>query len=257
MTVSESLEGRCYVVIGASQGLGHEVVVQLLRSGASVLAVARNGERLDEVSREWLQATTSEALQTLACDMSTPGSSSILEERIGETYASVDGLVVAAGSGRPVDGDRVSRMSAMMMINVAPALNALDGTERFMPQTSNTAVVFVSSIAAQERIACPPEYAASKAALNALGIHLAQLLSPIRVNIVAPGNMLTNGSIWRRLSEEEPERLADFVQSEVPLARIGRPSEVASGILFLLSPQSTFTTGAILTIDGGQSRRLA
>lgn len=253
----EGLQGRSYVVIGASQGLGHEVVVQLLRSGANVLAVARDGERLNEASRKWLQATKPDALRTLACDMSAPGSASILEEKIGATYASLDGLVVAAGSGRPVDGDRVSRMSAMMLSNVAPALNAVDGSERFMPHTSDTAVVFVSSIAAQERISCPPEYAASKAALNAFGIHLAQLLSPIRVNIVAPGNMLTDGSVWRKRSEEEPERLAQFVESEVPLARIGDPSEVASSILFLLSPQSTFTTGTILTIDGGQSRRLA
>ena len=96
-----------------------------------------------------------------------------------------------------------------------------------------------------------------KAALSALVAHWAASLTPVRVNAVCPGNMLTDGSVWRRLAQESPGELDAFLKAEVPLGRVAESSEIAQAILFLLSHHASFVTGATLVVDGGQSRSFA
>ena len=251
-----SLEGRHIVVIGASRGLGFSVVSALLEMGARVTAIARGSADLATAHQHWTRDYPMGSVSTFDLDMSVVGSADALSERLS-AGPPVDGLVVCAGSGRPVQGSRQDRMNAMIAANVAPALNAMDALEEQLSGSQDSSVVLVSSIAGRERVTCPPEYAAAKAALSALVAHWAASLTPVRVNAVCPGNMLTDGSVWRRLAQESPGELDAFLKAEVPLGRVAESSEIAQAILFLLSHHASFVTGATLVVDGGQSRSFA
>jgi 3-oxoacyl-[acyl-carrier protein] reductase len=85
---------------------------------------------------------------------------------------------------------------------------------------------------------------------------LSRLVGPqgVRVNAVAPGNVLFPGGTWERRLAERREFFEQYIQSEVPLQRFGRPEEIADAVVFLASERASFITGACLVMDGGQTR---
>ena len=96
----------------------------------------------------------------------------------------------------------------------------------------------------------------AKAALEASVRYLASDLGPrgIRVNLVAPGNILFPGGRWEELLDQDREGVEAMIEREVPMQRFGTPEEVADAVLFLASERSSFTTGAVLVADGGENR---
>jgi 3-oxoacyl-[acyl-carrier protein] reductase len=76
----------------------------------------------------------------------------------------------------------------------------------------------------------------------------------IRVNSVAPGSILFEGGSWWKRQQDDPEGIAEFIRTELPFGRFGKPEEVAATVAFLASPRASWISGACVTVDGCQSR---
>ena len=248
------LIGKRVLVAGASRGLGFSVVAKLLAEGAAVTAVSRDSNSLDAACVQWIAESPRGVVNTLALDLSDPESVSTLSAFL-DNEDGLDGLIVVAGSGRPTGEPPTAAFASASATNVMPSLVALEAVGPLLRKSSSGAVVLISSIAGTEFIECPPEYAAAKASLHAYASHWSRELRPVRVNVVAPGNMLTKDSVWERRMREDPSALNDYLSREVALGRVAQPEEVASVVVFMVSNAASFMTGSTVVVDGGQVRQ--
>ena len=232
------LAGRVALVTGAGGGIGAATARMLLGHGARVLAV-------DLPGRPGPQGTTS-----LACDLADAAAVQRLVDGVRAEPGRLDVLVHAAG----ITADAMLwKMEAdawrrVMAVNVEAAFLLLHGFAPLWRAQGGAAVVLVSSINGARGKAGQANYAASKAALEALGKTAAREMGRqgVRVNAVAPGWIDTD--MTRAIPEEFRKRALD----ETALGRVGEPDDVARVILFLASDLSRHVTGQVLRADGGQ-----
>jgi NAD(P)-dependent dehydrogenase (short-subunit alcohol dehydrogenase family) len=97
-------------------------------------------------------------------------------------------------------------------------------------------------------------YSAAKAALHAYVRGIARPLGEmgVRINAVAPGNILFDGSVWSRKLAENEEAVKSLLKKDVALQGLGKPQDVAELVAFLASPRTAFASGSVWTLDGGQ-----
>ena len=245
------LKGSHILVAGASRGLGHAIVRQLLNEGAEVTAMGRDQQSLDIAYSTWIDEEPQARVNLLSVDLSDPSVVQSLRESVSRKLP-LDGIIVVAGSGRPSPLPPTQAIQQAIFSNLMPAVVMMEAFGDELLKSPTGAVVFISSIAGIETIDCPAEYAAAKAALHAYAAHWSREFKPVRVNVAAPGNMLTAGSIWERRMEEDPAVLSSYLEGEVTLGRVAHPAEVARAAVFLVSQAASFITGTTMVVDGGQ-----
>jgi 3-oxoacyl-[acyl-carrier protein] reductase len=144
-----------------------------------------------------------------------------------------------------------------MGVNLFASTNMIEAARPIMSRGSgDRAIICVSSICGLAALGAPVTYSAAKAALNATVRGLARplALEGIRINAVAPGNILFDGGTWSRKVAEDRTAVDDMLAREVSLRRLGKPEEVADVVAFLASPRAAFITGTVMVADGGQLR---
>lgn len=101
----------------------------------------------------------------------------------------------------------------------------------------------------------PVDYSVAKSAVMAFAKNLARkaAVDEVRVNCIAPGNIYFKGGSWDEKRKADPNGVKESIERFVPMRRFGRPEEIAAAVLFLVSECSSFTTGACLIVDGGQT----
>jgi 3-oxoacyl-[acyl-carrier protein] reductase len=119
---------------------------------------------------------------------------------------------------------------------------------------SRGSIVCISSICGIEALGCPVPYAAAKAALESYVRNAARWMGKhgVRINSVAPGNILFPGSVWERKLKENRGAVDDMLAREVALGKLGSPEDVARMAAWLASSLAAFITGATYVVDGGQ-----
>ena len=115
--------------------------------------------------------------------------------------------------------------------------------------------MLITSIAGGTALGTPLTYGTSKAAMNHMTKELARLSGKVRVNALAPGNIIFPGGDWEERSQgPRASAWERWIKREVPLQRFGTPEETGAVAAFLLSPRASFVHGAIVPVDGGQTR---
>jgi NAD(P)-dependent dehydrogenase (short-subunit alcohol dehydrogenase family) len=243
------LKGRVVVVTGASSGLGAAVAVAVAQAGADVVIGARRTEML-EATAVAVEGVGRRAL-VVPTDITLVEDCQRLVRSATETFGRVDGLVNNAGVATAVPALQESpeQFRAVLDLNLMGAYWTAQAAAAAM--TSGGSIVNVSSIIGLTSAELPQAaYATSKAGLLGLTRDLAAQWSgrrSIRVNALAPGFFESEMTDVCR-----PGYLESLAE-RTPLGRIGRPEEIASVVVFLLSDAASFMTGSTVVVDGGLS----
>src|SRR3954447_23821836 len=208
------LEGRSFVVGGASRGIGLAIARTLLAEGARVMLTARGADDLARAAESLRGEHGSESVLAHAGDMADEQQAGAAVAALVEAWGAPSGAVLSAGTGRG-DGAREPGMAEWQRLFAANLWPSVALAEAIMPQlTEGGSLVFISSIAGREAIGAPIPYEAAKAALEHYVAELARRAGAdgIRVNAVSPGNIHFPGGTWDRLYSENPERWDDWLE---------------------------------------------
>lgn len=246
------LSGKTALVTGSSRGIGRAIAELLHASGCRVALNARHAESL---------ATAAAALPgsvSVAGDVSQPV---VARRVVAEAVAALGGLdilVCNVGSGQsvPPGTETPDEWQRVFALNLWSTTNTVEAARDALAASSGV-IVCISSICGLEMIpGAPLTYSAAKAALHAYVRGIARPLGTqgVRINAVAPGNILSEDSIWARRMAEDAGAVQQMLDREVALGRLGTPQEVAELVAFLASPRAAFASGGIWQLDGGQVR---
>lgn len=236
--------GKVAVVTGGNSGIGYTTAKELKEKGATVIITGRRKEAIEKAALE-LGVTGFVADQSKISDINE------LVLKVTSQFGKIDQLLINAGISKvaPVELTIEEVFDEIMNVNFKGAFFTLS---RFIPHLNEKAsVVLLSSTSATIAPANASVYSSSKAALNALMKIAAKELAPrkIRVNSVSPGPIATE--ILNKLGLDKA--IENQMIASLPLARFGKPQEVASIITYVLSDEASFITGSEYVIDGGQS----
>lgn len=246
------LAGKVALVTGSSKGLGRAIATVLHKEGCRVAINGRYHGPLDVLARQM-----GDGVVSVAADVADPEACRNLVRRVEELFGRLDILVCNVGSGTSVPPGRETpaEWRRVLDVNLASTTNMVEAATEALAR-KNGSIVCISSICGVEALGAPVTYSAAKAALNAYVRGIARPLGArnVRINAVAPGNVLFEGSIWERKLAEDVQAVQAMLDREVSLKRLGRAEEIADIVTFLASPRSAFATGAVFVVDGGQLR---
>lgn len=242
------------LITGSSSGIGYGLAKQFVDSGWYVLLNGRDEERLN-VAKDSLG---DENVSICTADVTTRGGQINLATKASKLFGGLNGLVCNVGSGAGPNPGRENHTDWLdaFQVNFFSSVGVIDSCKELIKR-KNGSIVCISSICGINAIPnAPITYSSAKAALNHYVSCMARPLGHdnIRINAVAPGNILFKGSVWERKLQENKKQVNDMLSVEVPLNKLGCRDDISEMVFFLITNKSKFITGQTFTVDGGQTR---
>lgn len=238
------LTGRVALITGGSRGLGREMALAFARHGADVIVASRKLESCERVATD-IRALGRRAAAIAAHVGKWEECDRLIDAALA-AFGRIDILVNNAGMGPAMPSHLVTEdlFDKVVSLNFKGPFRLASTIAHRMAQGDGGAIINISSSGALVPLPGVVPYGGAKAALNAMTVSLAHEYAPrVRVNAISAGPFLTD--IARAWTPEARER------QDNAAGRPGRPEEIVTAALFLASPASSFTTGAIIRVDGG------
>jgi NAD(P)-dependent dehydrogenase (short-subunit alcohol dehydrogenase family) len=244
------LKGKICIITGGGSGIGRAACHLFAREGATVIVADKSAPAAQKVA-----AALGGSAVAVEVDVS---SNAGVARMIGDTverFGRLDVLVNNAGYG--IKGTVIETeeddWNRLMAVNVNGVFFGCKHAIAQMRRQGGGAIVNTASVVATVGIRDRAAYCASKGAVAALtrAMALDHVADNIRVNAVAPGTI--DSPYFQDMFAKSPRaaELRRELESRQAMNRLGQPEEIANGMLFLASDESSFMTGAVLTIDGG------
>jgi len=241
-----NLDGKVALITGATGGIGMSIAKQMKSSGAKLVL---SGTRQEVLSK--LKLELGDEVKTIVTDLGDKNDVMALANEAEETFGSIDILINNAGITadglllrmKDEDWDKV------IDINLSSSMRLTRQVIRGMIKRRYGRIIFISSIVGYTGNAGQSNYSASKSALSGLTKSIAAEVAGrgITCNLIAPGFIST--PMTDKLSEDQRNNII----KNIPIDRLGKPSDISSGCLYLSSNEASFVTGTTLHINGGMS----
>ena len=248
--MEKTFDKKIIYITGASAGIGYATAELCLKKGATVIITGRDKENLKNAEKQLLKISSN----VIAHNVDVSNESQIINslEDVYKSCGTIDGLVNNAPSihtGKIIDLD-LPAWKTNFKANLDAVFLTTKTVLPWMIEAKKGAIVNVASVVGLKGVAYMSAYGAAKAGLINFSRASAVEAAPhIRVNCVIPGAVLTPAT-ERAIPAKE---MMDQTIKTIPLKRIAQPIELARPIVFLLSSEASFITGASLVVDGGKT----
>jgi NAD(P)-dependent dehydrogenase (short-subunit alcohol dehydrogenase family) len=241
-------EGKVAVITGGNSGIGLATAKRLQQEEARVAIAGRNNKTLEKAAK-----AIGDGVLAVQVDVARLEDLDRLYAEVSQKLGKIDALFVNAGIAKFASFAETSEsmFDEQFGVNVKGAYFTI---QKALPFLNNGAsIVLNSSVSDSKGGAMTSVYSATKAALRSLARTAAAELGErgIRVNVVAPGPILTPILEKGGLSQEEIDEFAKQLLPKIPMNRFGQPKEVASVVAFLASQDASYITGVEVNVDGG------
>ena len=239
-------------VSGSSTGVGFGIAKVLSNNGYAVIVNGRNEERVSDAVKQLNKNSDG-----LVGDVTNLIDLQEIRKQIKLRSKKIYAIVPNVGSGSSVEPgkEKLIDWEQSFSINFYSTIQTIYFLKDLL-ENNGSSIVCISSICGIDRVeGAPITYSVAKSALNFFIKCSAPIfaLEGIRLNGVAPGNVIFPGSSWDEKMMKSEEQVLNMLNSKVPLKRFGTPNEIGELVEYILSDKASFMTGSVVTIDGGQS----
>lgn len=245
------LKNKVVFVTGSSSGIGKSIASKLLQEGCQVIINGRNEQKLKKASKELQNCSY------IKGDVTKDNDVRKIARTLEKSHKKIDILVCNVGSGKsnPIGKEDTNELKKMLEFNFYSSIKIIYELKQLLIRSKGN-IICISSIAGTEVTNAPIGYTVAKAALNAYVSSISRYFAEkdVRINVVAPGNIMFKDSVWEKKISENEKQVMRMLKTEVPMNRFGTVDEITNLVVFLSSECSSFTTGSIFVVDGGQTR---
>ncbi len=247
-------ENKCVVLTGASSGMGYTMALDFAKEGATVIAVARRAERLEQLAKE-AEGFTGRIIP-YAGDISKKDINEGMIDLAIETCGKIDVLVNNAGimdEFKPITEVDDAYWEKILKVNLEGPMYAMRKAVAEMEKQGFGNIVNIASIGGTCGARAGAAYTASKHALIGLTKNTAFMYAPkgIRCNVVCPGGIETEVmNSQTSISQFGVSRVMAGLDTTIPS---GKSEDIASAVLYIASDDAKFMNGSVIVIDGGVS----